>query len=89
MVRAGLYCSRDGRLYRAYRELFLLVAEQDPPSEYRAEQANANDWDRRFRPRLAECLALVRSIHEGTQYAAVPTDAGYEATDDHREPNPI
>ncbi|MBA2244794.1 MAG: hypothetical protein H0W11_07545 [Gemmatimonadetes bacterium] len=61
---------RDGSLFRAYRELFLHVADQEVPAEYRIGRDDSDfSWGSRFEPMTAEHIALVRRIHESTRYS--------------------
>lgn len=61
------YEPKHGRYWRAFRSLFLLVHSYEIPEEYRLA-GYYEEWESEYRPRLAECVALVERIHATTPY---------------------
>ncbi len=60
---------RDGRYWKAFRTLFLLSYGHRIPHAFRPTDPDLYArWKYRFVPRLAECVSLVRSIHDSTAY---------------------
>jgi hypothetical protein len=63
----GEYEPRHGWYWRLFRSLYLLVYDYPVAAEYRHGEYT-DRWDAEYRPRLGECVALVRRMHEQTQY---------------------
>jgi hypothetical protein len=60
---------RDGRYWKAFRSLFLLSYGHRIPHAFRPTDPDLYArWKYRFVPRLAECVSVVRRIHESTTY---------------------
>lgn len=53
--------------WRIYRELFFRCCRASIPKAYRVEPYYT-EWERNYAPRLEECIALVRRIHESIDY---------------------
>ncbi len=59
----------DGRHWRLFRELFLSVADQRVPVEFRpSDDHHRLRWRHHYRLRLRETIGFVRDIHERTGY---------------------
>jgi len=56
--------------WRAFRELFFLLCTSDIPDEYKTVYFPGlyDRWQRVYQPRLAECVAEVRRVHESIDY---------------------
>jgi formylglycine-generating enzyme required for sulfatase activity len=56
--------------WRGFRELFFLLCTSDIPEEYRSEQFPEcyDKWQKVFQPRLSECVAEVRRVHNSIDY---------------------
>ncbi|MEM7680636.1 MAG: hypothetical protein AAF288_01635 [Planctomycetota bacterium] len=59
--------------WKRFRELFLATAESVPPRSFAAE-GYFDHWQARYAPRVSECIALVRRIHEETAYVSQTQD---------------
>lgn len=63
------YEPRDGLYWKAFRSLFLVSNGHRIPHAFRPSDPDLYArWKYRFVPRLAECVSLVRRIHEATTY---------------------
>ncbi|HQP88702.1 MAG TPA: hypothetical protein PLL76_20815 [Thermoanaerobaculia bacterium] len=63
------YEPRDGQYWKASRSLFLLSYGHRIPHAFRPTDPDLYAcWKYRFVPRLAECVSLVKSIHDSTAY---------------------
>lgn len=58
---------KHGKYWRAFRSLFLLVNAYEIPEAYRMPEYYTR-WRDLYLPRLSECIALVRGIHDATSY---------------------
>ena len=60
---------KDGKYWRAFRSLFLLVHHYEVPEALRD---TVNDsyyrWEYKYKPRLLECVEFIRGIHKNTRY---------------------
>ena len=63
----GEYEPLNGKYWRAFRSLFLLVHSYEMPEHYRL-QPYYEEWEREYHPHLEQCVALVRYVHEHTPY---------------------
>jgi hypothetical protein len=63
---------RDGMYFKAFRELFLVVAERDVPEAYRLHPCY-KEWQGKYVPHLAEYIERIRRIHRGTRYVVATT----------------
>ena len=72
-----------GKYQRAFRSLFFEVYDNEVPVRYRLKDRFwATAWETRYRPHLAECVEMVRLLHEGLIYddnAGPHQDLPYEA----------
>ena len=75
MLQRGLYKwgleyePRNGRYWKAFRSLFLLSHGHRVPRAFRPSDPDLYArWKYRFVPRLADCVSVVRKIHESTDY---------------------
>lgn len=59
--------ARNGKYWKAFRELFLQTYAFCIPPEYRYEECMQR-WKSEFLPKLNECVALVQVIHSTTNY---------------------
>lgn len=62
----GVYYGEASRHWKAYRELFLRVAGEDVPDNYRGPFFD--QWETEYAPDLAQVIALVQQVHENTDY---------------------
>lgn len=63
------YEPRDGQYWKAFRSLFLLSYGHRIPHAIRSTDPDLYArWKYRFVPRLTECVAVVRGIHDSTTY---------------------
>ncbi len=62
-----VYEPKHGRYWRAFRMLFLLAHSYEIPEEYRLA-GYYEQWEREYRPNLAEHVARIRTIHMSTAY---------------------
>jgi len=60
------YEPENGRYYRAFRELFLMLCGEDVPKKYR--HAIYDEWQEKYAPHVAEYLRRVERIHKTTRY---------------------
>jgi hypothetical protein len=67
MKWGGEYLSERGKEWRAFRSLFLLTCEYEIPPKYRFN-GEYEVWEKKYRPRHAECVQTIRHIHETTDY---------------------
>ena len=66
---------RDGRYWKAFRTLFLLSYGHRIPHAFRPTDPDLYArWKYRFVPRLAECVAVVRRVHDTTEYHDHPNE---------------
>lgn len=62
-----VYEPSHGRYWRAFRELFLRLYDVEIPIQYQLSSEYSR-WMLNFQPRLDECVAIVRQVHESTAY---------------------
>jgi 8-oxo-dGTP pyrophosphatase MutT (NUDIX family) len=60
------YEPKNGRYWRAFRELFLKLCDQDVPEKYR--HAIYEEWEQKYAPHLAEYVRRVERIHKTIRY---------------------
>lgn len=63
----GERLSRRSNVWRIFRELFFQVAELEVPKEFQ-DKLYQEQWEKKYVPRLQECIEVVRKVHEGTEY---------------------
>ena len=61
------YEPQNGKFWRAFRTLFFEVCEMEPLEQYR-DRRYYEQWEKHFKPRLQECIMVVRQAHDAIQY---------------------
>lgn len=67
-----VYEAENGKFWRAYRSLFLLVASYEVPQEYCLE-GYIEQWKQKYQPRIDECLRYIEQIHKSIKYDDNPS----------------
>lgn len=65
----GEMLPKTSATWNAFRSLFPLVCEYEIPEPYRHGEYH-QQWSARYEPAVAEHVALVRAIHQSTEYSA-------------------
>jgi hypothetical protein len=62
-----IYQPKDGKLWRGFRELFLLVCKEEVPPRYELS-GFSEQWKEKYEMRCDECMEMIRTIHNATKY---------------------
>lgn len=73
MKWGGEHEPKHGKFWRLFRQLFFAVVDQPVPMAFQHE-GNYQNWVQNYEPCRAQCVKVVRAVHEATEY----DDAAYE-----------